>query len=166
STKASKSVMTGTPSVIVSADDVVGSPGTTVQVPIRVRVTGGLPLRVAMFGVTLEALAGSPVLTQPVELIATTALGEPSMRRPIGTNDIAAAWLDNSVAGVSGDAVIATFVVTIPPGAGPSAAYRVHFDHFSGSPNGLGLFRQNVYDGLVTAASRSGSSLNDGIPDS
>jgi len=165
SAKSIKSVVTGTPSVVVYADDIVGAEGTTVQVPIRIRVAGGLPLRVAMFGVTVEPLDGSPLLTQSVDLIATSALGEPSMRRTVGTNNIGVAWLDSSVAGVSGDAVIATLVVTIPPGAGPSSAYRVHFDHFSASPNGLGLFRQNVYDGLVTAASRNGSSLNDGIPD-
>ena len=54
---------------------------------------------------------------------------------------------------------------TLPPSAGSRAAYRVHFDHFSASPNGLGLFGQNVYDGVVTLSDRTGSSLNDGIAD-
>jgi hypothetical protein len=54
----------------------------------------------------------------------------------------------------------------LPDGVSSTAAYRVHFDRVSASPNGLGLFVCQTTDGLVTVADRSASSWNDGIPDS
>src|ERR1041384_1144381 len=46
-----------------------------------------------------------------------------------------------------------------------SSEYRVHIDHFSASENGIALFKQHVYDGLVTLANRSTSTWGDGISD-
>ena len=47
-----------------------------------------------------------------------------------------------------------------------NSAYRVHFNHFSASPNGIALFHATVQDGLITVGNRTGSSWGDGIPDS
>ncbi len=83
----------------------------------------------------------------------------------IGVNNYGAAWLDSTVAGVSGNGVIGTLNITLPPNVTANSSYRVHFDHFSASPNGIALFHATVQDGLITVANRSGSSWKDGIPD-
>jgi hypothetical protein len=156
---------TSTPSVAVLADDVIATAGSSVNVPVRVHIQGGLPIRVAMFSVTVEPVDGSPALTAPLDIIAASELGAPAMRTSIGTNDIAVAWLNGTVTGVSGDATIATLVIPVPAGAPASAAYRVHFNHFSASPNGLGLLRKSTFDGVVSLSNRSGSSWGDDISD-
>src|SRR5262249_23317647 len=56
--------------------------------------------------------------------------------------------------------------VTVPGDAGASAAYAVHFDHLSASPNGLGLIPVQTQNGLITLSDRSGSTWGDTIPDS
>ena len=56
--------------------------------------------------------------------------------------------------------------VQIPAGAPSSAAYAVHFDHASASPNGIAAFSKQTRTGLITVSDRSASSWNDGIPDS
>ena len=56
--------------------------------------------------------------------------------------------------------------VTIPARASASAAYAVHFDHASASPNGVASFPKQTLTGLITLSSRTNSSYGDGIPDS
>jgi hypothetical protein len=156
---------TNTPTVGISADDVIGAAGTTVEVPIRVHITGGLPIRVAMLGISIEPLDGAPMLTQPIIINPASGLGAAALSSSTAVNNNSAAWLDNTAAGVSGDAVLATVTVQIPASAGPSAAYRVHFNHFSASENGIALFRKHMRDGVVSTVSRTGSSWGDGISD-
>jgi len=158
-------VHTGTPSVSIVADDIVAAAGTSVQVPIRVHISGGLPIRVAALGIVVEPLDGSPNLTQPIDLIASPGLGAPALRASLTSNDIAVAWLNESVTGLSGDAILGTLTLTVPASASATAAYRVHIKHFSASPNGLGLMRAAIFDGVVSCSSRTGSSWNDGISD-
>ena len=156
---------TSRPTVALSVDDVVGAAGTTVQVPVRVHIVGGLPVRVAMFSATVEPLDGAPALTTQVSLTGAAGLGAPAMQSSSGTNSAGAAWLDSAATGVSGDAVFATLSITIPAGAGPTAAYRVVVSHFSASENGLALFRTHTRDGVVSTASRTNSTAGDGISD-
>jgi len=156
---------TSTPTVALSVDDVVGTAGTTVQVPVRVHIVGGLPIRVAMLGVSVEPLDGAPALTSQVSLLGAAGLGSPAMQSSPDTNSAGAAWLDASAAGVSGDAVLATVSVQIPAAAGPNAAYRVVIKHFSASENGLALFRTHLRAGVVSTTSRTGSTAGDGISD-
>ena len=160
-----KVVFSGTPTVVISADDIIGAPGATVQVPVRVHITGGLPIRVAALGLTVQALDGSPVPTTPLSLSPASGLGTPAVQNSLVANRIGAAWLNDNVTGVSGDGILATLSFTIPPDAVSNAAYRLHIDHFSASENGIALFKQHVYDGLVTLANRSTSSWGDGISD-
>ena len=156
---------TSRPTVALSVDDVVGAAGTTVQVPVRVHIVGGLPIRVAALGVTVEPLDGAPALTSQVTLTGAAGLGTAAMQSSSGTNSAAAAWLNDASTGVSGDAVFATVSVQIPAGAGPTAAYRVVVNHFSASENGLALFRTHTRAGVVSTASRTNSTAGDGISD-
>ena len=68
--------------------------------------------------------------------------------------------------GVSNNAVIGTLNITIPATATSSSAYAIHFDHASGSPNGLGSLPKHTWTGLITLSSRNTSSYKDSIPDS
>lgn len=154
---------TGTPSMSLVASDVVAASGTVAQVPIRLHIRGGLPVRVAMLSVTVQPLDGSPALTGTISLNST--LGTPTLGATSGSNTISVAWLNETVTGLSGDAVLATLNVPVPAAAGSSSAYRVHVDHFSGSPNGLGVIRATAYDGIITCSDRTASSSGDSISD-
>jgi sugar lactone lactonase YvrE len=151
--------------ITVAADQVRAGGNLTVQVPIRVLAADTLPVRVFMVNAVIEPLDGSPAITNAVSFSAVTNLGSPYATVSQAVNNYAAAWLDSTVAGVSGAGVIGTLTVTLPPNVTANSAYRVHFNHFSASPNGLALFHATVQDGLITVGNRTGSSWGDGIPD-
>lgn len=161
-----ESFIAGPPSAIFQIDDVLVQPGQVVQVPVRARITGSYPLRVLMLNVEAEALDGSPAIEGGLEFVPVPALGNPTLTASLSAHSFAGAWLDSKVVGVAGNAIVGYFQVKIPSTATPSSAYRLHFGHASGSPNGLGLFPKAVQDGLLTLQDRSASSLSDGIPDS
>jgi hypothetical protein len=74
--------------------------------------------------------------------------------------------LDSTIAGLTGTASLGTLYVTIPANATGNAAYAIHFDHASGSPNGIASFLKKTWTGLVLLSSRTNSTYGDGIPDS
>ena len=87
-------------------------------------------------------------------------------RTSSGNGNYAAAWLDSTIAGISNNAILGTLTVTIPANATSLSAYAIHFDHASGSPNGIASFPKQTLTGLITLSSRTNSSYGDGIPDS
>jgi hypothetical protein len=157
--------LSGPQYVTVAADQVQAGGNLTVQVPIRVLAAAALPVRVFMFNAVIEPLDGSPAITTAVSFSAVTNLGSPYKTASQAFNSYGAAWLNSSVTGVSGTSVIGTLSVTLPPNVTANSAYRVHFTHFSASPNGLASFHTTVQDGLITVGNRTGSSWGDGIPD-
>jgi hypothetical protein len=159
------SFIPGSPSIQFVVDDLEAAPGQTVQVPVRATVVGSYPLRVLMLNVTLEPLDGSPPITETVEFTPSAAIGQPTFSTSRGPQNFAGAWLNSRATGLAGSATVGSLSLTIPSEASESAAYRVHFDHASASPNGLGLFPKQVQDGLITLKNRSTSSLGDGVPD-
>jgi hypothetical protein len=158
---------TGTPRYIsVAADQIQSGGNLEVAVPIRVLAADPVyPIRVTMLNVEIDPLDGSPPVTSTVSFSTGSNLGAPTLSSSDGPNDYAAAWLNSTVSGVSGTNIIGTLFVTLPPNATSNSAWRVHFDHFSASPNGIALFRPTVQDGLITVGDRSGSSWHDGISD-
>jgi hypothetical protein len=149
-----------------AAADVSGSAGQTIQVPITATVLGSYPLRVLMLNLTVAPLDGSPALTTPVSFTQTaTVLGAPVMTDSRGNNNYAAVWLNSTNAGLTGTSTIGYLTFTIPATATTNAAYAIHFDHASASPNGLASFPKQTLTGLVTLSSRTNSSYGDGIPD-
>ncbi|MBU6400488.1 MAG: chitobiase/beta-hexosaminidase C-terminal domain-containing protein, partial [Verrucomicrobia bacterium] len=153
------------PSVVFSADDFQATPGQTLVVPIRAQVGGSLPLRVLMLNLNVQPLDGSPPLTAPAQFNLANALGAPTLMQSRHSANYAAAWLDNTVPGVLGNAVVGTVQFTVPTNATPDCAYRIQFEHASASPNGLWIFPQQVQPGLVVLTNRSASTLGDAIPD-
>jgi hypothetical protein len=119
-----------------------------------------------MLNITVVPLDGSPSLATPVTFSPGTALGTPYTTDSIDYNNYAAVWLDSTIAGISNSATIGTLTVTIPANATSLSAYAIHFDHASGSPNGLASFPKHTLTGLITLSSRNTSTYNDGIPDS
>jgi hypothetical protein len=154
------------PSIIVQAEDQRVAPGQIVHVPIRLDVAGDYPMRVLMFNITVEALDGSPPLTEPVAFTPVAQLGQPAFTASIGRANYSAAWLDQTVPGVRGTGEAGALRLAIPASASAGAAYRLHFEHVSASPNGLSLLPMVVADGLLTTSDRSASSFRDSIPDS
>jgi len=151
--------------ISVAADQVQAGGSLTVQVPVRVLSADALPVRVFMFNAVIEPLDGSPPVTSPVTLTAVTNLGSPWGTASQNVNNYIAAWLDSTVAGVSGTNILGTLNVTLPSNVNANSAYLVHFEHFSASPNGLALFHSTIQDGLITVGNRTTSSWHDGIPD-
>jgi hypothetical protein len=119
-----------------------------------------------MLNLSVEPLDGSPALTSPVQFAPNAALGAPTMSSSTGNGNYAATWLNVGIAGLTGNANVGTLTVTVPAGAPSSAAYAVHFDHASASPNGIASFPDKTLTGLVLLSNRSSSSYGDGIPDS
>jgi len=149
-----------------AATDVSGSAGQTVQVPITAKVLGSYPLRVLMLNLTVSPLDGSPALTTPVSFTQTASvLGAPLITDSRGNNNFAAVWLNSTNAGLTGTSTIGYLSITIPAGASTNAAYAIHFDHASASPNGIASFPKQTLTGLITLSSRTNSSYGDGIPD-
>lgn len=155
-------------SVTFTAGDAQGSAGQTVHIPITANVFGNYPLRVLGLNLTVCPLDGSPDLTQPVQFTPAAGLGAPTsgLSTTKGNDTYAAAWLDSTISGLSGNATIGTLTITIPANAASSSAYAIHFNHASGSPNGLASFPKQTLTGLITLSGRTNSTYNDGIPDS
>jgi sugar lactone lactonase YvrE len=152
--------------VTVAADQVQTTGSSTIQVPIRVLAADTMPIRVLMFNVEIDPLDGSPAIIAPVSFSAASGLATSNtLTSTLGVNMYAQAWLDSTVAGVSGTNLIGTLNITLPPSATTNSSYLVHFDHFSCSPNGVSLFHATVKDGLITLGNRTGSSWKDGISD-
>ena len=158
--------LTVAPAVKFGASDIRATAGQTLQIPITAQIAGSYPLRVLMLNLSVNPLDGSPALTAPVQFSPNPALGKPTLTSSQGNGNYAATWLNSTIAGLSSNAVLGTLTVTIPAGASANAAYAVHFDHASASPNGLASFARTTTTGLITLADRSASSFNDGIPDS
>ena len=152
--------------VSFTAGDAVVSAGQTVQIPINASIFGNYPLRVLGLNITVRPLDGSPDLTQPVQFSPAAGLGMPTIPASKNAANYSAAWLDSTIAGLSGNASLGTLSVTLPASATASSAYAIHFDHASGSPNGLATFPKHTLTGLITLSDRSASSWGDGIPDS
>ena len=160
------SANTVSPQVNFMAGDIQGTAGQTVQIPIAATILGSYPLRVLMLNLTVEPLDGSPALTTGVQFTQTAALGAPLTTDSNGNGNYSAVWLNSSIDGLTGTNIIGTLTITIPAGASDSAAYAVHFDHVSASPNGLASFPKQTLTGLITLSSHANSSYGDGIPDS
>jgi sugar lactone lactonase YvrE len=158
--------LTNPPSISFASADFIATAGQTLTVPVTVKTTGNYPLRVMMVGLTVKPLDGSPALTTPIQFTPNPSLGQPTISSTFGNGSYAASWLDSTVSGISGTATIGTLTVTIPAGTTASSAYAIHFDHASGSPNGLASFPKQTLTGLITLSDRSASSFGDAIPDS
>jgi hypothetical protein len=160
-----KMALSGPRYITVAADQVQSGASLNVQVPIRVLAADTMPIRVLMLNVEIDPLDGSPPISSAVSFSAITNLGASTLAASLGANTYGAAWLDSTVSGVSGTGIIGTLNVTLPSNVTTNSSYLVHFDHFSASPNGIALFHASAKDGLITVANRTGSSWNDGIPD-
>jgi len=152
------------PEITFSAGDAIAASGQTILVPINAKIRGDYPLRIMALGLTVEPLDGSPAITTPVQFL-NSALGTPTMSESRGPAKYAAAWLNRAVTGLTGDVQLGTLQITLPANTPANAAYAIHFDHASGSPNGIAPFPKHIRTGLVTRSDRSSSSLNDGISD-
>ncbi len=153
-------------SVTFSAGEIVGGAGQTLNIPVTARVSGTAALRVLMLNLTVVPLEGSPALTSPVLFTPDGALGTPTISQARGPGNYSAAWLNNTISGLAGDAQVGTLVVTLPAGAGANSAYAVRFDHASASPTGVGTVPARREAGLITTRARNTSSWGDNIPDS
>ncbi len=155
------------PQVNFTAGSLQTSAGQLVSVPITATIFGNYPLRLLMLNLTVEPLDGSPALTTPIQFNQTaTVLGAPYTTDSTDNNNFSAVWLNSANAGLTNTVTIGNLIVTIPAGAASNAAYAVHFDHASASPNGLASFPKQTLTGLLTLSSRTNSSFGDGIPDS
>jgi hypothetical protein len=164
--QAGNTSVTNQPKVNFVAGDFQATAGQPIQVPITANIFGNYPVRVLMLNLTVVPLDGSPALTTPVSFSYNPALGSPWMTDQQGKGNYSAVWLNSGISGLAGNVSIGTLFVTIPANATSSSAYAVHFDHASASPNGIASFPKQTLTGLIPLSSRSGSSYNDGIPDS
>ncbi len=105
--------------VTVAAGQVQSGGNLTVQVPIRVLAADAMPIRVTMLNVEVDPLDGSPALANALAFSPASGLGVPAMTSSQTVNNFAAAWLDSSVAGVSGASSSAPSPSLCPPPSTP-----------------------------------------------
>ena len=153
------------PALAVAVDDVMAAPNSTLQLPIRLQVSDAYVLRTMLLNISVEALDGSPAIADSIQMQMAPTFGAPDISDSRGANNLAGAWLDNQIAGLTGNSVMAILTVHIPAGAGSHAGYRVHFDHISASPNGVALFDSHASSSLILMSDRSTSTWGDGIAD-
>ncbi len=153
------------PPLAVSVDDALTTANSTLQLPIRLQMGAAHSLRTLLMNVTVENLDGSPAVVDGVQVQMAPTFGAPDIGYSRGGNNLSGAWLDNQILGITGNSVLGILTVHIPAGAGSRAAYRVRFNHFSGSPNGYGLFDSRAHSGLILLSDRSASTWSDGIAD-
>ncbi|MEI7732990.1 MAG: Ig-like domain-containing protein [Verrucomicrobiota bacterium] len=144
--------LTGNESVeVVAGDSVAG--GATVSIPIYVVVNGVLPVRHIMMNALVKPFSGTPELSQPPQFqFAATGLLAPAMYEYTDASGYGAVWVDaaNSVPGLAaGTNLLGTLVVTLPTGFPADGGYSVSFEHFSASPNGIGLFPKTMQKGHI-----------------
>src|SRR6185503_9971869 len=126
----------------------------SLQIPITARVSGGYPVRVLGLSVSVEPLEGAPDVTSTVQFAPATGLGQPAFVAGKGAANYSAAWLNNTVAGISDGNVVGVLQITIPTNATSTSAYAIHFDHASASPNGIAKFAKQTRTGLITLSDR------------
>ena len=162
------------PFVSFSAGDAVTTPtpgqSVQVQIPINANIIGNNPLRILGLNLTVRPLDGSPALKQDVQFIPA-AIGQPYYPATVKGGKFAAVWwpsnpIDDNTPGLSSNVNLGTLTVTLPTNVTSTAAYAIHFDHASASPNGLITFPDKTVTGLITLSARTSSTYNDGIPDS
>jgi hypothetical protein len=163
--KAAADVPAVRPSVALSLNDALATPGASIQFPVHADLLGGYPLRVMMLSLTVEALDGSPAITVPIQFQKSPGFQVPDLTASRSPGSYAAAWLEEGVPGLPGSGTLALLNVQVPANAGPGAAYRIHFNHFSGSPNGHALFATHTSESLILLSDRSASTWGDGISD-
>ncbi|MEI6078625.1 MAG: hypothetical protein WCS94_23810 [Verrucomicrobiota bacterium] len=139
------------PEVDFTAGKVQGSAGQVVQVPITATISGNYNLRVLMLNLSVLPAAGAPALKAGLSF-SPSALGSPTQGFTDNSNlgYYTAAWLDSTIAGVTGTVTIGTLSVAIPAGAPSGSSYTVNFDHASASPNGLASFPILTTPGTIT----------------
>jgi len=163
---AAQGLSTVSPFVNFYADDISIQDGSsTVSVPIRAKISGNYPVRTLAMNLNVRALDGSPALETPVEFVPGR-LGAPTVDAQINNSNYSAAWLNAAQSGIFGDELVGTLLVNLPQSADVDSAYTIEFEHISASPNGYGVLRQKVRNGLLTLRDRSASSFGDRIPDS
>lgn len=147
------------------ADQLVGA-GEWVEAVVQADVYGADPLRVAMVNLYVTPLAGSPAIVDAIEFRPNPLLGSPVFQSAKGPGNWSGAWLEPSVTGLSGASYLGVVRFHVPQGAGVKAAYRVEFEHFSASANGIKLMARSVRPGLMTLQRWDTSVYGDAIPDS
>ena len=123
-------------------------------------------MRVLALNLSVIPLDGSPALTSSIQFTPNPGLGQPTLTASRANGNYAASWLNRGISGFTSNASLGTLTVQIPANTPSNAAYAIHFDHASASPNGLASFPKRTVTGLITLSDRSISSFNDGIPDS
>ena len=126
-------------------------------------------MRVLALNLNVRPIASSdpsvPPLDAQVAFTPAAALGLPQFSLATSLDNVSAAWLDPSIAGLSGNALVGHLQIKIPAAAGPNAAYAIEFQSVSASATGVDSIASQIVDGLVSLGNVFHSSLDDGIPD-
>ena len=138
------------PLVVFAAGNTNATAGSVMHIPITATITGNYNLRVLMMNLSVLPAAGAPTLTTELSF-SPGVLGSPTSGFTDNSNSgyYTAAWLDGTIAGVTGTVTLGTLTVTIPSGAPSGSSYTVNFAHASASPNGLASFPALTTSGTI-----------------
>ncbi|MHB8521738.1 MAG: hypothetical protein ACYDH9_13395 [Limisphaerales bacterium] len=115
------------------------NPGDVVNVPVSVNVASGSSLAGLQFRAVVQPVGDAPALTQPVQFTPATGIPAP-MAPTLPSNQAGGGWpvisqTSSFAAPLTGNNVLGTVSVPIPPTAQPGQLYSVAIVNADGAPN-------------------------------
>lgn len=146
-----------------SADSVLGQPGQTLRVPIRLKVTGPLAARSLVIKIRVLGLDGFSSDPGAVSFTPWGSLGTPL----VGTgasNVFSGLWFELGSGYAAGSYQLGTLNIPIPANANPDTVFGVQFDKAELSA-GITQFPVTTQTGYILMPNRATEPWNDEIPD-
>lgn len=128
--------------------------GQVLDVPVRISISGGLPVRSIMFQARIKRVDGVESVTEPLEFLPSPDLGAPSFANSDTPAIFGGVWMDTARTAVRGDAILGTLRVKIPADASSSSAWSITLEDVSASPNGIYHFPVETKGGIVIMNNR------------
>jgi len=112
--------------------------GSTVKMPIRMKMAPGRTASGLQFRAIVEPVEGGAAVTAPVNFIAASGMPSPLQLAGLPANQTTAAWseLVNPLASpIQGDALLGHVMFTLPAEAAMGTRYQVRLANADGAPN-------------------------------
>jgi|GEM_PF-779010 len=152
-------------SASIRVQSLQGVGGQPVVIPILLTVRGDAPMKLAALNLDVVPLDDAPPLMEQIRIFPDANLGAASFSGSQGIGNASFACLNDTVVGISGQAIMARLRVVLPPSASSRHAYRIHVTRASVSADGLNVVPLSSEDGILSLGERDLSSVGDGIPD-
>jgi hypothetical protein len=130
------------------------SPGQVLELPVRVKVSGGVPMRSLLFQAHAVTLDGTVAVQTPVQFSPAPELGPPTFAVADAPGVYAGAWIDLARTSVNGEGTLGTIRILVPTNATPQSAWTLKLERVSASPNGIYHFPVELKSAVIAMRDR------------